>query len=259
MHRMGLTGPYPVIDSNRIFDERPWGLDTMDFKRWYALVCDYSRRNFTEEMDRLAALSGLAQEVRRRKGWHYVAGMWEEDLDVGLRWEINPHQMKTHHRPKAYRSPSWSWASVEGHISHHDPDVLPIDPKNPRHFPGAPKVLQVRAEPAAGDPFGQLRDGILTVHGAVKNALVGKNGDRYHLPEIGADSRGGSASIEFDAVEEVQEGNHFLLRMSIGRDPIIDAMALVASSDGRYRRVGWVSGIRHNFFDDCEETTIAVI
>ena len=71
-HRMGFNGPEPVTDSSRIFDKRPWSLSTIDFARWYKLVDNYTRRGFTEEDDRLAALSGLVQEIHKRKGWKYM-------------------------------------------------------------------------------------------------------------------------------------------------------------------------------------------
>jgi hypothetical protein len=262
MHRLDLNGPYPAMDSARIFDDRGFGPEAIDFKRWYALVDDYSRRSFTEESDRLPALSGLAREVQRQKRWRYLAGMWEQDLNVALRWQLNRHQMKTHHRPKTFRAPSWSWASIEGHLKHWDPEVLPSNPENPRHFPGEPKILSVNVETAAGDPFGQLLGGVLRLRGLVKQATVEQKADEYHIPEIGAESRGRSAGVVFDAVEEQRAGPYLLLLMDLGRKeriPILGALALVPSGGGQYRRVGWVIGIGQGFFDGSEETTVAIV
>jgi len=67
----------------------------------------------TFETDRLIALSGLASKVHKRAQCDYLAGLWSTHLPLNLLWYLMV-PMTT--RSKIYVAPSWSWASVNGHI-----------------------------------------------------------------------------------------------------------------------------------------------
>ncbi|KAM7207257.1 Heterokaryon incompatibility protein (HET) domain containing protein [Naviculisporaceae sp. PSN 640] len=93
---------------------------------WFKLVSNFSERSLTREMDKLPALSGLAHAFQACGMELYYAGLWESDLLRGLLWVANhefpPASRKfdgrpPHYRPRQYRAPSWSWASVEGPIA----------------------------------------------------------------------------------------------------------------------------------------------
>jgi hypothetical protein len=108
----------------RIFDEFVLSGETISFSfaRWYSLLEDFSRRNITHSSDRLPAIEGLAQEVRRRHGYMYVAGLWKEDLIHGLLWTALRGNDKNTNAKALIRvvpsaAPSWSWASVEGPVA----------------------------------------------------------------------------------------------------------------------------------------------
>ena len=108
-------------------------------------------RELTKGADKLIALSGLAHSYYEREGkpgvshkdykaghrGKYGAGLWEADMPSALLWRSRSAQ-----RPSEYRAPSWSWASVDGHISYDSQELeseaqyggiwLPDDPPSPR-------------------------------------------------------------------------------------------------------------------------------
>ncbi|CVL08514.1 related to tol protein [Fusarium mangiferae] len=83
-------------------------------KSWYRLVQLYGQRHLSVPADKLPAISGLASIFAERLGDQYLAGLWRSDLVVGLCWQGLKHGRR---RVREYRAPSWSWASVDGHIS----------------------------------------------------------------------------------------------------------------------------------------------
>ncbi|RFU36296.1 hypothetical protein B7463_g95, partial [Scytalidium lignicola] len=68
----------------------PWpkrkGLRDNHFDHWYALIADYNERELTYPSDVLPALSGIASAMAQLHGCTYMAGLWLEDLQVGLSW-----------------------------------------------------------------------------------------------------------------------------------------------------------------------------
>jgi hypothetical protein len=103
-------------------------------KIWYSNIdVMYSPRLLTKAHDRLPAIDGVAQRIQPWVGGRYVAGLWESDLICGLLWRISgkilpqmdftvAYLMRTR-RKSGYKSvpidqPSWSWASIDGPVSH---------------------------------------------------------------------------------------------------------------------------------------------
>ncbi|KAI1382814.1 HET-domain-containing protein [Hypoxylon trugodes] len=87
---------------------------------WSATMSLYSNTKLTVSADKLVAVSGLAKDVRRalkdvNLGRHrYLAGLWEEVLMQTLVWYVRVGSPA--HRPTRHRAPSWSWASLDGHL-----------------------------------------------------------------------------------------------------------------------------------------------
>tara|TARA_R110002060_G_scaffold40278_3_gene51567 strand:- start:705 stop:2399 length:1695 start_codon:yes stop_codon:yes gene_type:complete len=103
---------------------------------WYSLVEDYSSRFLTEESDKLPALAGLASKFRQEHSpGSYYAGIWSEHLPSALLWRTlfsysggqdklsNPLAVFQPRRPQTYRTPSWSWASIDGEVSYESQRV----------------------------------------------------------------------------------------------------------------------------------------
>ena len=81
---------------------------------WYQLVERYSVRNITYDRDKLAAMDGITQFIEEGAHFHFVTGLWAETLAFNLLWFVKGDAMR---RPER-RLPTWSWASVDGCISH---------------------------------------------------------------------------------------------------------------------------------------------
>jgi hypothetical protein len=71
----------------------------------------------------------------------YLAGIWASTLAEDLAWKID--ELCTS-RPKLWRAPTWSWASVDGRIK------IPTIKKKDCHA----KVIDVLCEPASTDSTG---------------------------------------------------------------------------------------------------------
>jgi hypothetical protein len=104
---------------------------------WILLVENYTRRHLTVEQDKLPAVAGLAAVVAAETGDRYFAGLWGSHIYEDLCWrvfcreEYFDQDTKGHQtipkvgklignatRPKEYRAPSWSWASLDAPIKY---------------------------------------------------------------------------------------------------------------------------------------------
>lgn len=114
-------------------------------KAWWDMVFDYSQRLLSNDTDKLAALSGMAQFFQHNHfpGDRYVAGLWSSRLEDELFWVVE--DWLSAKRITGYVAPSWSWASVTGRVSYG-----PVDPV--RRFKSMRKKLSAAA--AARDPAG---------------------------------------------------------------------------------------------------------
>jgi hypothetical protein len=100
---------------------------------WKCLVEDYSSRCLTHTEDKLPALSGLAYAISKLSGDKYLTGLWQSMLLETLVWHIFvyensyyndsaykaelPPQRKSQVSYSAhYRTPLWSWASVDASV-----------------------------------------------------------------------------------------------------------------------------------------------
>ncbi|KAH9475660.1 hypothetical protein JR316_0011219 [Psilocybe cubensis] len=83
-------------------------------RAWNAVLREYTRRSITNAEDTFVAFAGIAQVFQTVLGGDYLAGLWRNTLLSDLLWfKFADMDMA---RPKIYRAPSWSWASVEGAI-----------------------------------------------------------------------------------------------------------------------------------------------
>jgi hypothetical protein len=79
----------------------------------------YTARRLSYESDRLPALAGLAKLVSESAGGTYLAGLWREDLHVGLLWNSVWRKQTLAERLGCLRAsvgagaPSWSWVAQQ--------------------------------------------------------------------------------------------------------------------------------------------------
>lgn len=89
---------------------------------WTHLVERYSQATLTKAEDKLVAISALAREMqavlefRSNQKFTYIAGVWSPYLVQQLMWQRRTRQCLV--RPRQYRAPSWSWASVDGPLDY---------------------------------------------------------------------------------------------------------------------------------------------
>lgn len=151
-------------------------LQVNPYTRWFEIIFEYSRRNYTKDTDILPALGGIARAFAGITKDKYCAGMWESELLQSLCWwrqgvlhEKNKRQLyepsnMNFTKPTAYRAPSWSWAGINGgRVAMYNSAIeggIPI--KNI-----ATPVKTVLEPMDGGDEFGQLRSGYLIIKGSL--------------------------------------------------------------------------------------------
>lgn len=84
---------------------------------WLGLLVSYGSTVTTFPGDRLIAMSALARDFALAFGLSdeaYKAGLWLPHCPLALCWSA----FGTRQRPRSYRAPTWSWASVDGNISY---------------------------------------------------------------------------------------------------------------------------------------------
>jgi len=97
---------------------------TSDSNDWHRLVELYSRLNLSFPRDIFPALSGLAQQMIAKVplSGGYVAGLWQRTLVEDLLWTVDP-DYPVKRRPKEWRAPTWSWASVLSPVKFPAPET----------------------------------------------------------------------------------------------------------------------------------------
>ena len=81
---------------------------------WSSIVREYTTRELTHNSDKLIAVSALARTLSQNHpaAGRYVAGIWGNYIIDQLLWSSS----LLAHRAAGYRSPTWSWASMDGSI-----------------------------------------------------------------------------------------------------------------------------------------------
>jgi hypothetical protein len=147
---------------------------------WYRILEDYTQRTLTFPRDKLIAISGVADYIRRETSCEYLAGLWKESLPQALLWQ-NPPTLKPRfqkagcqyfrEKVKVYRAPSWSWASVDGPVNFGN------CVKDHEHSENWQSQLSTRCEILgcevkcdSVDPCGQVSGGYIKIRGPVKIA-----------------------------------------------------------------------------------------
>lgn len=143
---------------------------------WCRLVTVYSLRLASLESDKLNAIAGVASltSFSSALGPSYHAGMWSYKFALQLTWYVE-HQHESlpgielpSYQPKAYRAPSWSWASIEGGVICFNDIFAPV------HYPiTICEIIECVATPKTEEnPFGEIVSGYLELRGPVRKGWV---------------------------------------------------------------------------------------
>ncbi|KAK7985790.1 hypothetical protein PG996_004969 [Apiospora saccharicola] len=88
---------------------------------WRFVVKRYSAAHLTKRQDKFAALAGIARAVADTTGDEYLAGLWKRDIEFHLCWSATrpeAERKRRHSHGSDWLAPTWSWASVEGPVTH---------------------------------------------------------------------------------------------------------------------------------------------
>lgn len=120
-------------------------------RSWKESVTAYTKCSLTFENDRLMALSGFARSKDKEYQTRgidnqYLAGLWRKNLVDHLLWvsTVKPPPV----RPKNYRAPTWSWASINGPV-----EYVP-DERKGEHSQFELQAVSITTNPL--NPFGTL-------------------------------------------------------------------------------------------------------
>jgi hypothetical protein len=109
----GMRGSFQLVVRSSGND---WA-EKMEFHQsWFEMIEQYSTRNLTQHTDKLMALAGVASFIQAHSRRQFLAGLWESVLPLNLLW-IRDEPAPLRQRPTR-NLPTWSWASVDGRISH---------------------------------------------------------------------------------------------------------------------------------------------
>lgn len=133
---------------------------TAKFTLWYRMVERYSGRALTYPDDKLPGIAGLARNFQNmfqklpQNPLNYLAGLWEQDLLWALLWRTLQST-----NPAIYRSPSWSWTSLDSDVAHEGMTL--------RASEFFVEVLEVFVFVPGLNPFGKVASGKVTLLGTV--------------------------------------------------------------------------------------------
>ncbi|KAH7152555.1 heterokaryon incompatibility protein-domain-containing protein, partial [Dactylonectria macrodidyma] len=220
-----------------------------DFEAYRTLVEQYMDLDITNDADRLPALSGI---TFGRPHDEYLAGMWRSMLIESLHWSPSRRGAERRaYRPATYRAPSWSWASIEGHITHVQ-DFAASSYRSDDNAKPKATVIAVSCTPEGIDVRGRIKGGYLRIRGPIEEATVSK------VRAAGANDRAGAdtcaelvgkhghihgtclldvplVSARGESAEVKKSGRVLCLQISTSAALVLKS---IASPPGSYTRVG---------------------
>jgi hypothetical protein len=150
----------------------PGTLDYQFHKEWMRLLTIYTKLRLTMTKDRLIALSGIVQTIKRLVNSKYYAGLWEFTLPMDLVWTTG---IECYPRPIVYRAPSWSWASIDGEIGSN---FITMTESERNQIEVLIRIISVttKCHPADVSCTGEVFDAVLVIVGILfQYKLVEKN------------------------------------------------------------------------------------
>ncbi|KAF2186748.1 hypothetical protein K469DRAFT_687100 [Zopfia rhizophila CBS 207.26] len=141
---------------------------------WHRMVEAYCKLSLTKPADKLPALSGLADQMRSRRGSNYFAGLWDDTLLDDILWSVSTLDDKRAPKLVPWRAPSWSWASVADSIRYG---------LYPRLDEVYCTVMDVHCSWIGPSTTGELRTGHIILHGPTFQGAVRDGRNLYGDPE----------------------------------------------------------------------------
>uniref|UniRef100_A0A8H7KEW6 Heterokaryon incompatibility domain-containing protein n=1 Tax=Bionectria ochroleuca TaxID=29856 RepID=A0A8H7KEW6_BIOOC len=224
---------------------------------WLAALFQYTMRSVTVPSDRLPAFAAVAELFSILNHDQYLAGLWRKTLLLDLLWKAD-HKCD---RPKTYRAPSWSWASVDGLVSGEwrlDKLARPDDERDTGNLRLATVVDCQVAVASSKVPFGEVTGGLLILRGLLfgvhLDETVGEK--RLTLDSSGHPKDAGAIWITADATESWSDEiravpllwnvcGSFVFGLIIARESGMNFWRRVGRFDGKGRSMdlAWIDAI----------------
>ena len=219
---------------------------------WLRIVELYTASALTVPSDQFIACSGIAKRMAEIVKDDYVAGMWRQYLEGELLWVVQGnHQPGRWTRPREYRAPTWSWASIDG----------PVTPGEPRIQDSLITVEDYHLDYRTSDKTAAIPGGWLRLRGVLKKTTLGRKsptlGGGYDWDMVLDDEKvnaqeevspGNSEPrvmldiLQDDFEEENAKGLLFSMcarsKDGDGRDMYILLLKMVEGETGTFRRIG---------------------
>lgn len=153
---------------HRPFSERK-NIPAATYEEWrHMIVPIYTKKHLTRDTDRLPALSGLATTAAGRCNDDYIAGLWKNDVQLGLLWSIAEAPARA---PSKFLAPSFSFASVGRPVVYKLPH--PRLPSGESAY-GRVSIKLVDIDlTLSRDPFGMVHSGSILVSGLYHKFILG--------------------------------------------------------------------------------------
>ncbi len=218
--------------SNAVTTSNP---DLLYRSTWDAIVRKYSVTSLTKGEDKLVVISGIAKRMQGLLHDEYLAGLWRKDLPSQLLWFVigDEPAKSLPSRPRPYRAPSWSWASV-------DAEVIGVYAKYDGLFV---TVLDAGVTPVGADSTGQIKDGFIRLNGRIFPAELDPmlNGIHFTL-RVNSEDLHGHCDLDTRPQASGNLNVYFLPIRShiVKNNPWIDGLILQAAAQGNgtYERIG---------------------
>jgi hypothetical protein len=116
---VGVTSKELKIPSKSFLERSLWKKESEPpenklLEQWNRVFNNYTRRKLSDEEDKLLAIAAVAERFSEPLGSEYLAGLWRKHLILGLAWRSVDGLGS---RPQKWRSPTWSWASIDGEMA----------------------------------------------------------------------------------------------------------------------------------------------
>ncbi|KAK4445689.1 HET-domain-containing protein, partial [Podospora aff. communis PSN243] len=235
------------LDSAFFLPDRP-ALDAESLHdSWNTIVTDYTGREVSFADDKLVALAAVASEFQNQGlGNQYLAGIWRTDLCRRLMWYKTRGKSEGLPQPRSqsYVAPTWSWASVNGSVRLRE--IWPFGAKANYEILGCTTTLDDESLAT-----GKVKDGILTIRGAVLEARLWERQKVRNLMggHLDSESEHHVGNAILDADEPRPDGVYMLL-MEDGCGMILAP----GKEPSTFRRLGFFDKFRNRklrrFYDE---------
>jgi hypothetical protein len=264
--------PYPITTLGTLGE-----ID--DAVKWRMIVKLYTQRNLTFASDKLPAIGGAANLMPQAQRSTYIAGLWQESFLGDLLWQIMPALGQQHvaYELDEQKAPTWSWASVKL-------GVVWNTIKDPQWLA---ELVSVEAPLEGVNPYGAVSKGSLLLRGRITPCVVAAD---YHRNEhwIHCQLPDGTLSTKqhfrTDGILEVHQltqsdppvvrryrdnpsngselvggGVFFCIGKSTNYKYIGLVLGFSAGTPGAFERVGNVTSLSGEWYENGIETTITIL